>query len=404
MDYILSSNEVSTLIRGLANSKEDLSYSIPASFPSTAKSVISVLPSGPATYSTPQSAQSEVLFNIPRGMFLDNLLLEHQYTTASGDISGIHLGKTVLEYVELVANNKVVFRCTDGALVARIENAQPTEAWASDRITLTANATTYAVLGAGAATTGVCFTPIFTTWFESIRNSIDLSFVEQLTLRVRYNTQGRAGNGTALATVSPRLWVYRHTFDKASYDTIRASNISPSSLFNQLCYNTFMDKVILSSTTRNFIRINANFPVYKLHFFIKPVTTGFASGTVSLVNIDSFQFQIAGQDVYSSTTPSVVVNYDSMLKNSKAGQSTETTVLNRSMAGVCTLEFGSLYNNRQLNSGCMSLISANNPTLWVNHQPTGITAGTSHELWVIAEYWQIVSIDSRGTMQVSVSN
>lgn len=403
-DYILSSNRQSALFSGLKKNQEDISYDIPKSIVGAVKTLEKVLPNV-TSIATPQANQSEAIFNIPQGNMLNNLLIQHVLTFSVSADGYRQLGKTIVSDVELMSNNKPIWRCSASAIIARAADLEPEKSATIDRVTGCLNNTTFAPVASG--TTYTTFTPVFIPYAESIRLALDTGFNEPLTLKIRYNTQAQAGTSQAIATVAPVLWCYKSVLDQDTQDKLRASNMKVGGLFNQLLSNTFTEVFECSNNTQNVVRLNCNYPVQKMHFFIKPKTTTYtaASAAIDLFSIDSFQLQVAGRDVYAAgQIPSIVNQYDSVMCSGRFGLSTGSTagVRAESTTGVITLNFGMLPQNKYMVSGLVSFINLNNPTLTVNHQT--LTTATNYELHVIYEYANIVSTDSRGVSSITVAS
>ena len=402
-DYILSSNRQSPMFSNLKKNQEDISYDIPKSIVGAVKTMEKVLPNV-TSITSPQTNQSEAIFNIPQGGLLHNCLIQHNLTFGASSAVNRQLGKTILQEIELLSNNKPIWRCSAAAIVARAADSVPAKAAMVDRVTGCLNGTTWAAASAG--TSYSTFTPVFIPYAESVRLALDTGFNEPMTLKIRYATQAAAGTSVAIESVSPVLWLYKYHLDQETHDKVRAANSKPGGLFNQLVTNTFTETFQCTSDTVNTVRLNCNYPVSKLHFFVKPKTTAFdaASSAVSLINVDSFQFQVAGRDVYAAgDIPSIVNQYDSVMETGRFGLSTGTTAGIRSEAlnGVVTLNFGLLDNNRYMNSGLVSFINLNNPTLVVKTQTA---TASEHEIFVVYEYNQVVSTDSRGVSSVTVAS
>lgn len=402
-DYILSSNRQSTMFTGLKKNQEDISYDVPKSIVGAVKTMEKVLPNV-TTISTPQANQSEAIFNIPQGGMLHNCLIQHNLTFGSSSAVNRQLGKTITHEIELLSNNKPLWRCSASALIARAADSEPAKAAVLDRVTGCLDGTTWKSAAAGTAYT--TFTPVLIPFAESVRLALDTGFNEPMTLKIRYATQAAGGTSVAIATVSPVLWLYKYHLDQETYDKVRAANVKPGGLFNRLLTNTFTETFQCVGATSTTVRLNCNYPVSKLHFFVKPKTTAFvaASSAVDLINIETFQFQVAGRDVYAAgEIPSVVNQYDSAMETGKFGLSTGSSAGIRSedFNNVITLNFGLLDNNRYMNSGLVSFINLNNPTLIVKHAT--LTAA-DYEIHVVYEYSQIVSTDSQGLSSITIAS
>lgn len=396
-DYILSSNEVSPMIQGFLANVEDLSYNLPKSFPGIVRKIERLNPASSATAST--ATQGETYFNVPRTMFWDGALVEHVCTLAGTAVAKTFPGKTLGALYEISSNNKVIWRITDAGLLALYADLPSHKMQAIDRLAMPMDAN-YAPITAGTPTSYRCFTYLPASFFETVRLSLELSKTEQLTVRVQYNSN--AGVGIAAdTTVTPVLWCYKHTMDKKNYDLILASNSNkPGGLQLMQISNNFEEgRTITTGATSTTVKLSNNFPVHKTHFFVAPTvrTWNATTGNLSYAPITSFSFQIAGQEVFTSSVPTLVTNFDSKKFVGRVGLLNDTEVRVEPSRGVITIDWGLLGDSRYQNSGCVSFSQLNNPTLVVNY---GSLTPADNTVYVAHEYWQQVAKDGTGTMQV----
>lgn len=405
-DYILSSNLTSSLYRGLKPNQEDITYDMPKSVIGAVKTIDKVtansVPAGNV-----QTLQSEVIFNLPQGGWLDNMLLENKITFASSDAAVINkqIGKTLIAEVQFCSNTKVLYSCTSSALIAQIADAEPSKAMLYNRVSGSLDPNTYEPLTA-AASVVTTYTPITLPYSESIRLSLDTGFNEPLTLKIKYASKAAAGNTIDVTGVVPVLWLYKHFLDLDTQIKMRASYDKTSGIDNRLLLNTYTQTFQCSNATVNEVKLSCNFPVSKMHFFLKTKSTTFDAETSEVVMpvIKSFQFLVSGRDVYSSgKIPSIVNQYESALMSGRLNYSTGSAagITMDGLNKIVTLDFGLLKNNRYSCSGLVCFTNLNNPTIVVE---TGTITPTDYEVHVVYEFFNMITTTSRGITSQTIAS
>jgi hypothetical protein len=391
-DFIIQSNAQSVILSSLADSTNDYSYEIPPSAPNISKqfrehvanNTVSGVPHG-----------QEVVFNVNRSQLLRDMLIETQLTSTTANLATEHYGLRLFESIEIRSNNKVLFRFSDAYLMARAIDSPSEKSIAYHRRALTLGPVDEVPVSAVSVKV---YTPIFCSFFESIRTSLDLNFYEQLQIACKYNSQARMGIVNALTTASSSLWVWTYRMDDKHYDMLRAKNQRPDNLFNMLTYNSFLEKATCTGTTSNTVRFNLNYPCFKTYFFIKDNTAA-ASGVFR--RIDNMTFRIGGTPLLENVS-SMVANYEAETSGASHMVATSNTAVSRVADNVWCLNWGLLPQSRVENSGAISFAQINAPTLELTHE--AVTAANT-DIYVVHEFWQIVSLDSNnGTVSVSVNS
>lgn len=400
-DFVLQANESSTLLRDL-NSKPrvDLSYSVKPSYPLISKKFFSI--ASESTIGTP--AGSTVVFKLPRAGLLRDLLIQSTVSTAAASTNVLTTpwGLDLFESIEIRTNNKVIYTQSDAACKAFSQHTNLGKQGAIYRRALPTVPTTGAIAAAANwNTTGVTvYTPVFAPFFESVYNFIDLNFWEPISLHCKVSTTARMGLYDALSAMTSYLWVWTYTPDAEYYNKLRSKNMSPEYPLNMLCYNTFLEKFTCTSTTQNTMRLNVNYPVTALYFFVKHISTG------ALFQINSFDFIVAGSKILDAV-PWLVADYASDCSGSTAvvptwdsGTSTFPMVRITDQNRIRWLQFNMDPFDNTYNSGAMSFNNLLTPTLVINTASLG--TASNYEIHVVYKYMTIVSFDAtNGSVSVA---
>jgi hypothetical protein len=417
-DLIIQSNLVSPLLTGLIDREpaQDLSYMPMPSFPILAKQVLPINAS-PFTATDVFGTRSEFLFNIPRSMFLYKLMVEHKLTFASSTIAQTApIGKNALSLIEISSNNKVLARWSEGSHECIYSDRNSSESANWSMMAYPMDPVAYGPIASGATAQGEVrfFTMIPWSLFEAVQSYPELGNLEQLTVRIQYNSSSRAGwSGTTgsmitaptAAASTPRLWSYKVRYDQKNYDAIMAKNQSgKGGIMNVLAMNTFVETAPIGVGNTQSIRLKSNYPVAKTHIVIKKDTTTYAGGREnSFVGVNSFSFSVGGLEIFSSDTPPVVLNADSGSYNSKLvyGGDTGSTPVFANQRTIITIPWNLVPNLRTGEvTGAVSFAQLNNPTLTLNITNPG--PGVPCTAYVVHEYHQILTRDATGQFDVVV--
>lgn len=409
-DQILTSNQSSVILRTLAEAEVvDNSYEIAPSYPLLAKQYRE-LPANGGAINAAMNGQ-EISFNITKSMLLRDLMIKTTFTTTTTTIDAAvnYPGLNMFEWIQLRTNNKVILTLSGEYLQARTEHSPEHIKNAIYRRAMCLTATTE-VLDTDSTTGGsVCYTPVFSSFFEDVRNAFDLNFYEQLSLNCKFNTTVKAGFvPTTLTLGTSTLWAWTYRPDDKYYDLLRAKNQNPSKPLNMLCYNTFTERQTCTSTTTNTMRLNVNYPVVRTYVMVRPTV---ASLKGQCFKIDSVEFLVGGTKLLESV-PYCVANWESS-KHGASGMKLLTIGSNNGVltAGTygyddsrCVMFDWSLKPHDRLScSGAISFSQINYPQITVNTQ--SLTTASNYEIVVIHEYLNIVSCDSsNGSVNISVSN
>ena len=401
-DLILASNQSSVILRNLQERQvKDLSYEVGESYPILAKQYkeIQAVNSSSVTYG------GEIAFNLNKSMLLRDMMIRSSFTTTTTSLPiSMPIGLNLFEWVQLRTNNKVIMTISDSYILARTQQCSQAKQMAIYRRALPLLSTTEVPT---LTLTPVTYTPIFSSFFETIENAFDLNFYEQLSLVCKVNQQGRGGFLYGCTGLTATLWVWTYRPDDKFYDLLRAKNQNPSKPLTMLAYNTYTESQVLTSTTSNTMRLNVNFPVFNTYVMIKATSTAMLA---QQVKIDSFTFSVGGTKLLE-TVPFLVADWESASSGSSAiipstytgqaagGLPAYTTVISNDSKVIC-INWGIEPWNRVSNSGAISFAQINYPSIVVATTAANITSLTGYSaigdmtLTVVHEYFNVLQLDS----------
>jgi len=389
-DLIMQSNRQSVVLRSLAQSEEDFSYEIPPSAPLISKqireqvsqNVVSGAPHG-----------QEVTFNLNRSALLRDLLIETTVTSGSTFSTSVGpLGLRLFESIIIRSNNKTIFTLSDAYLMARTVDMDYAKSQAIFARALTRNTTSEAVVTN--ATSVKVYTPIFCSFFESIREHLDLNFYEQIQVVCKFNSQARMALPAALTGATSTIWTWSYMMDDPSYSKLRAKNQRPGGLLNMLTYNTFLERTTCTGATSNSVRFNLNYPCFKTYFFVRSNT----AVDLDFARIDQVTLRIGGSALIENVS-SLVANYEAEKSGASHAVTVDGSAITRFEDNIWCLNWGLLPQNRVANSGAISWAQISSAVLELTHE--SVTAA-NYDIYVVHEYWQLLSMSTEnGTVDVS---
>lgn len=411
-DLILQSNNTSVVLRSLADAESaDLSYSMAPSYPLLAKQTLE-LASNQSVSGAP--AGQEVHFNLNKSMLWRNAQIKTVYTVAAttNEIATPAYGLTIFESVQLRSNNKVIATNTDGYILARAQHGSVSQCVSAYRRALPLNSTTFKCSTVASDTTKCVFTPLYFSFFEHVKNHLDLGFYEQQTIVAKFATTAKAGLVAAMTGATCTLLVDVYVPDMKFYDSLRAENQQPSKPLNMLTTSSFQEVQTLTSATTTTIKLNVNYPVVNTYFYIRcasgstPATYSPADAWVQPYN--TFSFSVGGITLLSSLD-CLTGNWESDRSGSANGivplgatgiHPTTVTKLSNTVTKLC---WGLSPMNHTDITGALSFNSVNSPQLTVNY--TSNASFADFELVVVHEYFQIATMDaSNSSINVTANN
>lgn len=410
-DLAIQSNQSSMLLRSLVDAgSSDLSYSMPTSYPLMSKEIREIRPKQGSTISLPNN--QEVIWDLNKYQFLRDLMIRTQVTKTAGhdNPTGKMYGLCMYSEITLRSNNKIIQTLSDSSIRARVDNLPEPQKLAVMRRALMLVATTEASAAGVDATAGVTYTPIFSSFFDDVKNHLNLSFLEQLQVAARFNAAGTNGSNVIWDTATPTLLCWTYLPDLTYSNFLTAKNHKEGSILNMLCYNSQKQVFALDSVTSTEAKLTTNFPVFNLHYaIVSKIAIGDAAVNTIIAPIDTVELKFGGISVFGSL-PSSVVTYEQEKTSTKLQLKNETDI-NRvvnsvsganSYTGFATIPFGlDSVSNRKYNSGAVSFNNINTPTLSLAY-PTVSTA-TNYQLEVVFEFFNMISISDLGIVSISAS-
>jgi hypothetical protein len=394
-DFILSSNESSVILNSLNERKtKDLSYSVGESYPILAKQYRELQPNN----TSPVISGGEIVFNINKSMLLRDLQIKTSFTTTTTSLAaGTNIGLTMYEWIQLRTNNKTILTMSDAYIWARTQQCGESKQNAIFRRSLPLIPTTE-VPTAGTGLSLVTYTPVFCSFFENVASSFDLNFYEQLSLACKVNTSARGGFIGDMASVTATLWVWTYRLDAKADAMLKAKNQSIAKPLTMLCYNTYTESQVCTSTTQNSMRLNVTYPVFNTYIMIRTST----AVAPTQFKIDSFEFSLGGTKLLEAV-PYLVANWESCSAGASSLQTTSITATTYDDSKAICINWGIEPWNRVSNSGAVSFAQINYPSITLNTQTLGTAA--NYTIYVVHEYWQVLQLDAtNGSVNIAVSS
>ena len=339
-------------------------------------------------------------------------MIRTQVTKTAGhdNPTGKMYGLCMYSEITLRSNNKIIQTLSDSFIRGRVDNLPEPQKLAVMRRALMLVATTEASAAGVDATAGVTYTPLFSSFFDDVKNHLNLSFCEQLQVAARFNAAGTNGSNVVYDTATPTLLVWTYLPDLTYSNFLTAKNHKEGSILNMLCYNSQKQVFALDSVTSTEAKLATNFPVFNMHYaIVSKIAIGDAAVNTVIAPIDTVELKFGGISVFGSL-PTSVVTYEQekyatrlQLKNeTDIGRVVNSVSGANSYTGFATIAFGlDSIANRKYNSGAVSYNNINVPTLSLAY-PTVSTA-TNYQLEVVYEFWNMVSISDLGIVSISAS-
>lgn len=399
MDLILESNRSSVILSSLAKADVvDTSYFIEDSYPLLAKTYRKSAPTNPSTISAVVMNNQEISFNLNKSMLLRDALIKTSFTTTTTSMGAIYPGIKMFDTIQIKTNNKVLFNITDVGIKSWYEQQNGGVLSFLTRAALPLTDVTE-VLNATSTAATHCYTYLPCSFFDSVRNNLDLNFYEQVTVTCRFSTPARAGFPTTVTLSNCDIWTWLWRPDDKYYDMLRSKNQNPSKPLNMLTWNTFTERYICTGLTQNTMRLNCNYPVFKTVIRLNPVTTALAG---SEMKIDSFSFTVGGTEVITSAQK-LVADLEKTRKGAASMICSSATALVRDDKQGVTIDWGMDPHDWTYNSGAVSFSQLNYPQFVVNHQT--LTTAADYELSVVHFYFNVLTLDStNGSIIISTSS
>lgn len=395
-DLILSSNRTSQLLSSLIDTEvQDLSYEMQPSAPLLAKQYVKLTAENSAAGA--MNGQ-EVTFKINRSQLLRNMYLRTTFTTTTTALDADQYpGLNMYEWIQVKSANKVLLTLSDAAIRAKVSDMGVEGQEHFSRFALPLVPTTEAVQATSTAATAT-YTPIFSTFFDSVKQNLDLSFYEQLMITVKFNTPARAGFNATTTITSNDLFVWTYLPDQKYLDVLRSRNQSPSKPLSMLAWNSFTERKTCTSTTSNSIRLNVNYPVFKTFISVHPIV-----GTIhDAFKIDTFSVNVGGITLLESMPASSVGNFESALGGATSIRTTSATAVARDDAKPICIDWSLMPQDAWTqNFGAVSWSNTNYPEITVNHQT--LTTASNYELQITHFYYNIYTLSSAdGSIYISI--
>ena len=397
MDPVISSNKESPLLTSLERQlvEDPFSYRLSSNFPNLSKSKVTVQPQYQAAGT---SHGAELHFKLPRYGLASKMVIKNTMV-ASGNNTAVNerIGERVFSRIELRSHNKVIQTQTPEFCAARVDNLgqEANNAYTSiEGIVPTA----------WSSVSGVCYTPLFFSFFEKTSNFLDLSFVEELEVVCTVNTKIGMGLPFALTSGTYELQVSYVNLADEAHQAYNAKNFPANAPLTMLAYNCYPETPVTvaaaggAAVTTTTVDLKTNNPVFATHFIIKNETDNQA-----VVPIDSFRITAVGREVMQQSSRENIFDTGSYGVSGATSGSGSGAVTYNAGSRVLTYFWG-LSKDRTYNSGAAAFKNLNNPQAeitWIDNE----TAADVIKVHVVHEYYNLVSVNpSDGSVTSSLSN
>lgn len=419
-DLVIQSNESSALLRTLVDAETlDISYNFKPSYPLLYQAPRAIRPK-----QDPNGAPAgqEVIFDLNKYMILRNLEIRTTLTkgiTGTGDFTNPpakFYGLSLYEWIQLRTNNKVIMTLSDSYIRARVDNlpdhqkqAVLRRALALDSVKADAADLLEDIAG-GDDTSFVTYTPIFSTFFEDVRNNLNLNFLEQFQVACKFNSTVASGSNEVYTSAVPELWVWSWIPDQTYLNFLTAKNHKEGGFLNMLTYNSYKETFPLgtdTTATTTTAKLRCNYPVFNIHFaIVSKLPVANDGSSTAIAPIDNYELRMGGVSV-SGVVPYLVGNYEKEMKGGSCNVLTNASAIERvqpngtsSYSGWSTIPFSLEMQDRTFCSGAVSFNNINVPELVLNY-PTRVVA--NFELQVVYEYWNTLTINDQGICNLTQS-
>lgn len=403
--------------------KTDLSYKITKNIPNISTQLIQISPNPSGALSSPEG--KEQLFYLPRYGIMQDLWVNSQLT-AGGTAGGQYItgtaastqtsgfGMNLFQAMELRSHNRIICTNDDNYIRVRTDCEKfgrgegvryRSRAFSSDGVSLVSTWASAAVVWT--------YTPFYCSFTEKPENYLDLNFIEQLQLRLVWNTDSLIGFASPLviSTVTTYVWMYYYNMQSDDLASLRARNFSPERPLIMLGYDKYTESGLVgASVTTYTVSLKNNNATFATHLCMRDTVAGFNN---NYYQITSFSFQCNGRTIYNSV-PTPIATWLSdrfggaglMVFDQNTG-APATALTAATHPNVCLQDIRpiSLYwgldpSDRTYNSGALAYHNVNNPQVVLNFASSAST--TSY--YVVHEFWQLVSVNPNdGVVSVSIS-
>lgn len=407
----LAANEASTLLTTLANIKtQDLSYKIKPTYPLLATKIYTLQPTQTVSGAP---ASKEAIWNLNKAWLCNNMRIQTA-TTRTGSTSfsnpaDKYYGLTMYETITIRTNGVTLLTLSDSYIRARVDDLPENAKSHVMRYAMALVPTTEVVAGVDIAST-VTYTPIFSSWFETVNANLNLAFLEQIQLVARFNTTVNSGSNEAYLTATPALQVFNWTPNQTYMAGLRAMNQPQGGVANMLVYDSMKEVFTLDSDTTTVARLRCNYPVTNMYFALVSKAAAADLGIASTLSpIDTVNLTLGGDSIFGSAVSASLLDYIKEMGGGSSLVTSSNTAISRATQTVGTgtysgwkkISFSLDPYDRTYCSGAMAMSGINNPILTLTYPDCG--TASDFELQVVYEYWKIISISAQGVVQIAES-
>lgn len=342
-----------------------------------------------------------ITFKLPAGagfLYEASLGLTCAYAKANTETNVSPIGINLIRSVEWLSNGQTISYKTGNAILAMIKTwKDPSyQKFALRNARMLDTATEAVLTTESTATSFTTYCPLPESFLAESEKCLLLNKINDLQLRITFNTAAQAGLLANIGTFTPFLYVQTYMPKLSVYQQMVEADWSKRLVMEAM--NTYTEVVPLAVGTSTTYKITCPFLVFKTHMFIKSSVATEATGGNAAKRINALTLNVNGT-TFCDAMPLSRLNSCS----SKHGTSCETVNYADSEVvmfdeGHLTVDWGVLCGRGQ-NTGTAFLQELQGSNLKITHATTAIT----DSLYIVHEYFNCVAYDN-GVLSIDSNN
>lgn len=343
---------------------------------------------------------NSITFKLPPGSgFMCDASLSFlcTYTIAATDNINAPIGMNMIRSLEYLSNGVPIVYKTGSAIWAQFKTmSSDSYQKQSFRYAQMLKPTTELVAEA-ADTSFVTYCPLFDTFLSGPERQLLLNKINDLQLRVTFNTVAECGlrTGAGITAFTPYLYIQTWMPQLSVYDEMVVADWSKKLVMQTV--NTYTETFTLATTTTANCTFQVSYPVFKTHIFVRSVTAESGIG-LKQVSIDRITMNLAGVTFLDSFPTSRLIT--NAAKHGIHSDTVDTTDYEKYGDDILTIDWGILCGREQ-NSGIYFGQELKSTNISVTFQD--VTTAANYRLYLVHEYWQNTAYDN-GILMVESNN
>ena len=428
MDTVQQLNVNSALFRSLESvQSSNLSYGIPENYPNLSKDIVALQPLIAVTTGTFYA--KECNFALPRQYLLQDITIQTICNSTNGIYSSTYLpGLCVFDRIELKARGIIICSNTQNFILCRVSESPINQRLSYERMAaqLPQN------LAIAAPTTNCTFyTPVFMFFKERVRSALDLTWVENLTLRCVFGSSTTTTGWGAPTYTSPTVsgvaatdatavtvqaFVKGFRLAPNDWKELQSQNFSLSEPSNILIYDCYDEPPLTctsggSTTIPQKQLLYANQAIFKSYIRVHNNQAGagrlLPPDNTAAGYIDAVSFKLLGKYVWQNIPTPILWTDQEKFGSADISVAYGTSTIGSNGSVALSLRLNKpislcwgLENSWVFNSGGISFDTRATPYFeyYFNLDPT-----IYNDIRVTHCFYSILTIDSSGNISVSSS-